>query len=59
MHEVNTTTPRTDPAEFISDMDGGSLESMLAVALSETAAEDDEVDDSSYIPVLIGSYVAK
>ena len=39
MHEVNTTTPRTDPAEFISDMDGGSLESMLAVALSETAAK--------------------
>lgn len=39
MHEVNTTTPRTDPAEFLAELDGGSFEAMLAIALSETAAK--------------------
>lgn len=39
MYEVpKTRDAGTDVAEFITDLDGGQLETMLSVALSQTAA---------------------
>lgn len=39
MHELpSTTRAATDIAEFMSDLDGGQLEHMLSIALSQTAA---------------------
>lgn len=39
MHELpSTTRAATDVAEFITDLDGGTLEHMLSIALSQTAA---------------------
>lgn len=38
MHPTDNTRAATDVGEFISDLDGGQLEHMLSVALSETAA---------------------
>lgn len=38
MHPTDSTRAVTDVGEFISDLDGGQLEHMLSVALSETAA---------------------
>lgn len=38
MHQIDTTRAATDVAEFITDLDGGQMEHLLSIALSETAA---------------------
>jgi hypothetical protein len=38
MHQVDTTRAATDVAEFLTDLDGGQMEHLLSIALSETAA---------------------
>ena len=38
MHQVDTTRAATDVAEFMTDLDGGQMEHLLSIALSETAA---------------------
>ena len=38
MHQTDTSRAATDVGEFFTDLDGGQLEHMLSVALSETAA---------------------
>ena len=39
MHQVpNTSAAQTDVSEFITDLDGGRFDSMLSIALGESAA---------------------
>lgn len=38
MHEIDTARAATDVAEFLTDLDGGQMEHLLSIALSETAA---------------------
>jgi len=38
MHTVDTTRAATDVPEMLSDLDGGQLEHLLSIAVSETAA---------------------